>query len=172
MKEIVSPIIASNKNVVTTFVTTFAAAAIALPIAFAVMPDAPKTSLAGAAGQETAAVSAADPGLGSCTTALDATPSTSALSVAPADTQRRVVVETVNYSSNNSGPTAQVGRDGVATAIQTTVGDVLSNNDIDILSGNTVDLSTVTNVTGDLTGTVTGTVLDALPVLPLTTLPL
>lgn len=163
MNEIVTPI-ASKKNVVSTFVTTFAAAAIALPIALAIMPNATNTQHAIADGQTAATTAATDAGLGSCTTALDATPSTSALSVAPADVQRRVVVETVTTSTGNGNNNTNGNGSQANGNTQTNTGGLIGGvnaivpvsilNGNEILSGNTVELenvlSPVTNTTTEV----------------------
>lgn len=108
MKEIVSPIIASNRHLVSTFVTTFAAAAIALPIALTIIPS--KTPVKADPVTSNGIVSAAvDPGLGSCVvtgsgSGTEAKVASAVVSVVPGSTTSGLV----NVNSGTSVSTGDV----------------------------------------------------------------
>lgn len=128
----------ASKQLLTTVGISAAAFLVALPIGAAVMPNNSVVEAQGPVTTVTRTVS----DLGSCVEGTSsATKSTKTVTTAkhsaPAATQT---------SSNNSGSTAQVGRDGIAAAV--TVGDVLSNNNVSVpvLSNNTTTVSPTVNL--------------------------
>jgi len=138
----------ADKQLIKTFFITFIAVVAGLPVASALMPSR-ENALAHDSGSKITK-SVEEAGLGACGTG------TGSGSVKSASTKHThdVITRNVNTSANNGGATAQVGRDGIAAAVNVNalndlvdvtdavdvnVGDVsvpvLSNNDI--LSGNT-----------------------------------
>lgn len=135
--------IASHKQLLQTIGLSSAAFLIALPIGAAVLPNT-KTSADG--GTTTTVTKSVEDGL-ACVSG-DATGSR--LSTTTTTVSRRHThSHNTNTVGTNNGANAQVGRDGVAVAVN----DVLDLTVGDVLSGNTVDVGDVSvPVAGDVLG--------------------
>jgi hypothetical protein len=131
----------ANKQLLQTVGVTTAAFLVALPIGAMIMP---KTAAHDAGTSSVTRTITNTSSLGSCTTDAEATSAPSSVTktvVTPGKHTHTASHTHTQTSSNNSGSTAQVGRDGIATAV--TVGDVLSNNSV--LSGNNVSIPVLSN---------------------------
>lgn len=126
----------SNKQLLTTAAVASATFLLALPIGASVMPSASAASV------DAPAVS----GTVGCVDITGAVESASTTRTGQTSSTSTTTSNHTQTSSNNSGSTAQVGRDGIATAV--TVGDVLSNNDVSVpvLSNNTTTVSPTVNL--------------------------
>ncbi len=133
--------IASHKQILTTAGITTAAFLVALPIGAAVLPNG---STADAQGSEST-ITRTVTDLGSCTTGTSTGSATKTVTTASKKVTPTNTHTNTQNSSNNSGSTAQVGHNGIATAV--TVGDVLSNNNIPVLSNNNVSVPVLSNNT-------------------------
>lgn len=134
--------LSARKQLLITIGLTMGAFLVALPVGAHVMPGS-----AGAVSPATITRTVTETaGLDSCTEGTSQAASTTS-----SHTRHTVVTPAThtNTATNNNGATAQVGRDGVATAVN--VGDVLSNNtttvapvttvspSVNLLSNNTVN---------------------------------
>jgi hypothetical protein len=130
--------LSSTKQIIATVAIATVAFLAALPIGAAIMPDGSANAANVTSAVSDLACKATSPSTSTKKSATSTNKTTATKTITHIITKSHTDTQT---SSHNSGSTAQVGHDGVATAV--TVGDVLSNN----LSNNDVNVPVLSNNT-------------------------